>query len=326
MRADVETVLEALGIEARPRGTQIEALCPYHDDREAGTWSIARRGRRLGWHHCFSCGESGDLVGLVVHVRGLLVEVPGEDREEARRAARKEARAWIAALGAEAPSEPAPASIHLAVPDATRLGFCFPEEIIFEPVEDWVSPARRYVEERGLAGQVARWGIGYAVDARLAGRVVLAVRDSAGQPANYMARRFSDRGKRYLYPELDERPRLDVMFGEQHWPAPRQRTSVVVTEGAFNALAVERAAGGTVAALGGSDVRAGHLPRLASFPLVVVATDNDAAGNAAAEDIRQALARRCRVVRALPTAKGEGPDIDEMPAEELRALIDGVRG
>ncbi len=308
MSLDVAAVVAALGIEGKVRARRFWALCPYHEDHDP-SWMVRTAGPRAGQHHCYVCKEGGTLVDLVQHVRGYVT--------------REMALEWLETASVEAPPEPLPSEVRMVVPALRRRAFRVPAEVIFRPLAEWVTPPRQYLERRGVpAGQVARWGIGYAVDGRLGGRVVLVVRDTHGRPANYMGRAFGDQDRRYLYPHSKEEPRLDAMFGEEHWG--EASTEVVVVEGGFNGLAVERAVPDLpIAALGGSDVRMGHLTRLARFERVVVATDADAAGDAAAEALYAGLARRCDVVRARPVFDG-GVDLDEACPRRVAELIVGA--
>lgn len=319
-RRDVEVVVATLGIEGRRRGRRLYALCPYHDDRTPDTWSIAVSGKDEGRHHCFACGGGGGLLDLVARVLGLEVRVPGETEEDAVEAARVEARRWLEREVVEAPPVPVPERARMVVPETRSASFVLPPEVIVAPLRSWVTPARAYAERRGVtAEQVERWGLGYAVDGRLAGRIVVVVRDREGRPANYMARAFGRQERRYFYPDGRAGARKDVMFGEGGWPSEGRRGTVVVLEGAFNALALERAVPGVpFAALGGSDVRLGHLSRLATFPHVVVLTDNDGAGEEAAAALVAGLSRHSWVDRVMPR---EGPDLDELPPRELEALV-----
>lgn len=73
---DAKVLLDALGIDiARDDGSEIYALCPYHDDRNP-SWSIhTENGERWGVHSCWSCRESfgggkGTAFDLVMHMRG----------------------------------------------------------------------------------------------------------------------------------------------------------------------------------------------------------------------------------------------------------------
>lgn len=309
-RADPLLVLEAFGLEYKVRGNRAWALCPYHTDKSP-SWMMKVRGPRAGQHHCFSCKEGGGLVDLVMHVRGY--------------GTRAAATGWLQefAGGDEAPpAAPLAASIRVDGRPTDPRAFRMPLEYVHEPLDDWPSGARAYVERRRIdAAQVALYRIGYAVEGRLEGRIVVPVLDAEGCPVNYMARTFVDAERRYLYPAQKDHPDLDAMFGEHRWPPPgdRPRWAVVVTEGALNALAVERAVGGwaAVAALGGSDVRPEHARKLAAFGRVLVATDADPAGDRAAGQLRAKLARHTLVQRARPT----GADLDERDPGDVRALL-----
>ncbi len=226
----------------------------------------------------------------------------------------------------EADPEPLPETVRLEfAPLRGSRPFLMPREFIAEPLGEWVTPARKYAERRGITPQqVGRWFLGYAVDGKLAGRIVIPTTARAGFACGYMARSFADARRRYLYPAASERPDLDTMFGELHWPSPaaRGRNEVVVTEGALNALAVERAKPGTgyLAALGGRHVRPMHVGKLATFGLVTILTDPDDAGDAVARELQLALGRHAetRRVRLPPLdAGGKKQDANDLPREEL---------
>jgi DNA primase len=216
-------------------------------------------------------------------------------------------------------------STRLEVEPTGRREFTVPKEVVFRPLDEWVTPAREYAQRRHLdAAQIDRWGIGYATIGRLSGRLVMPVRDATGRPWSYMARTFVDHDTRYYYPMERERPDQDVMFGEQFWPEMKKRKGkhVVLTEGALNALAVERAMVQSmtpnVAALGGSDPRPMHVGKLAGFGVVVVLTDDDKAGRGAAWELSCQLQRHTIVKRV---TLGEGRDADDVSPEELRETI-----
>lgn len=316
----VEVVLSVLGIgvsEAR-RG-RLWARCPYHSPDNNPSWCIRVTKERYGQHICFSCKEGGTLPALVAHAKGIDLDA---------------AAAWLRGISDDEPEaepEPLPAMVRLEHAPLSQRSFKLPLEFIHDPLPEWVTPARRYVEKRGItAEQVAKWGIGYAVDGRLAGRIVVPTfQYGTGLPAGYMARTFAKSTRRYLYPDASAHSDLDVMFGEVYWPAPGYRKGdlngepqrVVVTEGAFNALAVERAVGGVVAALGGSFVRPMHTGKLAGFGEVVLLTDSDDAGDRAAAELTAALVRHVSKIRraCLP----RGVDANDATAEELRCLLVG---
>jgi DNA primase len=300
----VERALTALRIAFTRRGDRLWAQCPFHEDQDP-SWFVRRSGERAGQHHCFACKAGGPLDSLIKHV--LKTSDAG-------------ARAWLEKLDAgEAPGPAEAPEFIIAASRPGAKGFALPREVRCTPLGAWPSIPRAYATARGLTPeQVERWGIGYAPEGRLAGRLVIVVRDAAGRARNYMARDFTGgEPRRYLYPAAVDRPDLDVVFGEQHWPASNRRR-VVVTEGALDALAVERAVGGTVAALGGSMVRPLHVAKLGTFREVVVLTDSDAAGDAAADVLGASLGRHAALLRVrLP----EGKDAASVSSAELEAAL-----
>jgi DNA primase len=146
---------------------------------------------------------------------------------------------------------------------------------------------------------------------------------------SYMARDFTEhrKAKRYLYPATEDYPNLDVMFGEHTWPENRAESIIVVTEGAFNALAVDRVITDYVTALGGSDVRDAHIAKIATFGTVFVFTDSDEAGDRAADKLIQVLCRHTNIKRVrLPAVPNDRsglkvPDANDIPANDLRAFL-----
>lgn len=298
----VETVLRALGIAYtvdEGNDDELRALCPYHVDKKP-SWGIARAGDREGLHHCWSCKSGGSLLGLVMHVRKMgsfeadlwLLDVAGAEPEEA-------------------PVAPTLVRVQPRKVVAARPTFRMPDGFLPAPLSRWAPMAREQMFRRGIdEAQATRWGMGYALDGRLRGRIVFPVRDSRGHLASYQARDFTgapDR-PRYLTPSLKrEHPNLDALFGEHLW---RDKKRVVVVEGAFKALAAERAGEANVAALGGSAMRDAVVRKLVGFSEVVIMTDPDDAGDQVAAELVQAISamtRYCKV-RRVRLEKGEEPD------------------
>lgn len=304
---EIGSLLTRLGIDARQRGREWYARCPNpeHEDRNP-SWRIRDElgSPRHGKHHCWSCGFKGDAVGLAAHLLGV---------------AREAAEEWVG--GAEAADRPVPVGVLVREVHANK-GFRIPGGVDFGPLEAWPTMARVYAESRGItAEQVARWGIGYSVEGRLAGRLVVVRRDQHGAPTGYTARTFVDDRRRYLEPEPWERP-LPAMFGEQHWPprGPLRIGPVYRVEGAINALAIERALGPVcVAATSGSEMMVTHVLRLATWGEVVDVSDPDEAGDKSAGDLAPILERAgVRVRRArLP----DGVDAAEADPVVLAACL-----
>ena len=324
MAARVEDVLGKLGIKynPKPKSGWLWGFCPYHEDHDP-SWRIRITDERYGQHVCYSCKNGGGLADLVIHCVGIK-SGPMENEDDVR----KKAYAWLK----ECEQNPTPVEempevlgVRAREPDSlvredAASTFILPREIILEPFDTWVTPARRYAEARGITfEQVERYGIGYAVMGRLEGRIALVTWKAHRDlmiAQSYQARDFTGaREKRYLYPGANECANLDTMFGEHLWPrVAAGREQVIVTEGALNALAVERAVGGHVAALGGSFIRPAHTLKLATFREVVLLTDSDKAGDEAATQLTFALCRHVRVTRArLP----DKVDANDIPTSEL---------
>jgi hypothetical protein len=191
-----------------------------------------------------------------------------------------------------------------------RSRFRLPEGVEHHPLGSWNSVPLGYALSRGITGeQVERWQVGYALEGRLAGRLVFPIVDSSGRLANYAARTFVGHETRYLAADAREGPDKAAMLGERFWPPPAKRLSkvVVVFEGAISGLAIERAlalAGFVphedvyLAGLQGSDAEDPRRPaRLATFGRVVSAADPDVAGESVSADLAAALGRRVPFAR-----------------------------
>lgn len=311
MGAAVEVVLEALGIiYALPRRGWIVAKCPYHDDHDP-SWRIRVTDHRYGQHKCWPCGSGGSLTDLVMHVKNLEF---------------KEARAWMRALARGGAIErDMPEVVRVVVSGESMTPFELPYGVTLAPLKEWVTPARKYMEARAVtAEQVDAYRLGYAVDGKLAGRIVIPIymrRRGALVPRSFNARDYTEAptAKRYLYPSRFDNADLDVVFGQHTWPDPTDRFHVIVTEGAFDALAVERAGDEwNVAAIGGSQLLPAHVGKLATFKRVTILTDNNMAGNRAAKELDGALCRHTRVERV---TLAEGTDANKTDPATLREIL-----
>lgn len=319
-KLDVPELLQRLGIAAKRQGRRWWAKCPLtsHGGTDtAPSWNIHDEpgGEKHGLHICYGCGGGGGPLALV---RDLLQLEP------------EEARAW---LGSEDAAELLP-RIEVVQTKAPLRRFALPAGVRFLPLDEWPDTPRRYVENRGVtASQVDRWGIGYAVDGDLGGRIVLPVRAADGRVAAYVGRAFLGSLQRYDEPTEKDGADLSVMFGEEHWPAPRDRKHLWVAEGTWDALAIERCVGGPIGALRGSqfgdfDVGKGgalhglrRLATMGTFGAVTLVTDPDKAGNKAAAVVRETIGRWCAVRRViLPVGTDAAKLAVDDPADFLRRL------
>ncbi len=304
-----EIVMSALRIEvAKRRGRRAWALCPFHDDHDPTNFFVRIAGDHAGTYHCFGCKVGGSLIDLVMKLRKVDY---------------KTAKAFVQSSGKG--YEPPRAKVRIVERPSflSRKKFVLPRECILdEPLEIWPTLAKRYTVKRAITqDEITRYGLGYAVDARLAGRIVFPVRvGSSATPAGYSARSFVGAERKYLTPHETEEADLDAMFGEHLWPEDYEERDVIcVTEGAINALACARATDFDASSISGSDVRPGHVIKLATFKHVVLLTDPDAAGDKAARGFQSSLGRRAKVARVrLP----QGKDAADMTLNDLRLAID----
>lgn len=251
-------------------------------------------GERNGLHRCHGCGRGGTPSNLVAAVLGI---------------SEQEAREWIRS-GSFLRAGDIPPQVVVKVL-SPRPTFRLPDGVRFEPPAYWPTPAREYLLRRGVTeAQAQRWGLGYAVEGRLAFRVVVPVRDGLGRLCSFVARSFVDRvggreAKRYLEPREDDGADHAAILGEHLWPRA-DRDVCLLGEGWFDGAALERAVDGTehrcsVAVLHGSPCpgQAGWdsvVGKLATFRTVLVAVDPNSAGERLFETLRGALGRHVRVI------------------------------
>jgi hypothetical protein len=320
-RIDIPRLLSSLGMsDAVRKGNKWHHLCPAHSERKA-SWAILDEegNKKHGRHRCMSCGFHGDPVELVRHVFGL--------------ATRTVAAEWVEARAIR-PEVSELRSLRHEYGPRGRQAFRLPPGVLFGPSVGWHAPARRYLEERGIAGwQVDRWGIGYAIDGRLAGRIVFPSADESGAIRSYTARSYVGSPVRYLTPRKIEGAHPGMVWGERWWPPEGGRGLLYLTEGAINGLAVERAFGlwtpsganprpRGVGAIGGSSstLSIEQTVKIASWGRIVLVADPDLAGEKLVETVANGLGR---AAVKLSIARPEGGDAAAVGsaalAEALRA-------
>lgn len=326
---NVVDVLNRLGITpVKTNSREIWACCPLHRVKGQIERTPSFRVRndphheKHGFWQCFGgCpphARGGGLVGLVRLVLKLETW--------------KEARAWIAGNVPEQPPEPPPARVVVesSAPVPGCRGLKIPPGVVVVPVDRWPGPAREYLTEtRGVpASQAERWGLGYAAGGRLAGRIFVPVRDDRGVLLNYTSRLFYGRGPKTKEPDRNEGADKGAVFGETHWPDRGERRIVVLNEGSFDALAVERIADLPVGAIFGSELLEGHILRLGTFDGIVVCSDPDEAGDKLWDEARDAFGRTRKVSRVLLPRGSDAADLalsnPDLLAERLHEAVERV--
>jgi DNA primase len=274
---DVPMLLDVLGVQVdHRRGAELWSRCPFpwHVEDDTPSWSIVDRPGEHdhGFNRCFGCQAGGGAVYLVLERVGL--------------SGYRAAWDWVRERGLDGdppPTESVSVEVRLPRPGGFRLP---PEVRGVGDASRWPTPARRYALGRGIADwQVAQWGIGYAADGRLAGRIVIPYADERGRLQSYSARTFCADEPKYLTPDRREGPDLDAVFGAACWPRRADRREVFVCEGAVDALACQLAGARSVAALNGSRLTPGQAARLSTFRQIAIVTDGDEAGERIADQL-----------------------------------------
>lgn len=304
---DIPSLLEALRIPVvRQAGEVRWCCCPLHGERTPSWFIRENPGDRFhaAWH-CYGCKESGWPVQLVQKMLNFKTQA--------------EAFEWLRTMPMI--DQPLPRRIEVVVTASQAVRLNVPEGVEFD---EWPDRYAEYlaIDRRVTLDQRQRWELGFvrrSTDSELADRVWIPARDSAGKLLSYTARAVGAARRRYREPRREEGASSRAIFGELLWPS-LPRDVVVVTEGAFNALAVERQTPRPVAiaALMGSSLDPMQVMKLTAFARVVLATDPDKAGEKAARDLRAALVRYTSVTQMpLPT----GNDCDSIEPERLTALL-----
>ena len=308
--------VEAAGVALRGKGRVRQGVCPFHQEAE-GSFTVYADTEKF---YCFGCGAGGDVLDFVGRMEGLSLA------ETIRRLDDAANTAPVAARRPAPTPRPSPALLPPRDPALLTAA------VRFYAGELRRSPgARAYLASRGVGVDAAlRLGLGYA-----SGNGLRKHLDRAGFGADRQRTSglFLERGaERFagmvVVPDLANgvirwltgravdaraRPRFQAVPGPKPvlglgrlGPAPRV---VVLTEGVFDYLALAGWGYPACAALGtqGLDKVAAALR---GCPRVFVAFDNDGAGDAAAEALKQLLGHRAAVVHLSP---GVG-DVGELAA------------
>lgn len=278
-------MLMLLGIEFKDHNGELWARCPNPKHPEkTGSWSIQDDGS----HYCFGCKWGGGPAELVRMNLGLALYSSASE--------------WIESHGLYIGGTlPLAVTVSMSRPSLDRPEVQVPADARFKPLDQWVTPAKRYAEKRGVtAAQVERWGLGFACGGYYANRMLLPTRTRDGRLINITGRAWSaTKTPKYLNSKAMQGWDASAIFGEQYWPEYTSRATLVLCEGELNALACEQAGAMFVGALGGSTLEKEQVLKISTFKTVILATDVDRAGSEIASALRSTLARwrMCRRVK-----------------------------
>ena len=294
--------VEAAGIVLRGKGRVRQGVCPFHQETE-GSFTVYEDSQRF-W--CFGCGAGGDVLDFVGRMEGLTLPEAIRRLDDGTAPAASSA-VRSSATGQSTVSPLAPRDPALLTAAVRFYGGQLRRSRV----------ARQYLASRGIGSNAAnRLGLGYASGNGLRDYLQAAGFGAARQRASGL---FLERGaERFagmvVVPEVSgglvrwlvgravdaqAKPRFQALPGQKPvLGLGRLGTPpawVVVAEGVFDWLTLASWGYPACAALGtqGMDRVA---TALRGCSRVFPAFDNDDAGNAAAEALRNLLGNRAAVV------------------------------
>ena len=327
---DFEKVFGHFCIDYTKTGTQLRALCPFHEDTNPSlsvTLEAQGDAKENTWH-CFGCRQSGSIIDFAALMTGetlrdgaeLVAEVSGCGLAPARTSKRKSSRGAErlktgrkdarrgkdhdpAKNAAKSTTEPNAATSQ-ADPPNQPLKFTLPLDL-----------EHPYVTDRLGADLAARYGVGVC-DAQsrsiMAGRCCVPIHNAAGELIAYAGRYLGDDPKepKWLLPKGFEK--RHVLFNAHRvWGS----LHVLLVEGFFDALHLHSLGIPAVACIG-TAVSKEQVALLGELGVrrVTVLFDDDDEGQAAAVSAVPVLARSLFVRLGSLSA---GCDPDEAPEELL---------
>jgi DNA primase len=311
-------------------GRSWKGLCPFHGEKTPSFHVHPEK----GFYFCFGCGAKGDAITFVRETERL--EFP-------------EAVAYLARLaGVTIPMRRSGTRVDRARETRTSEALAAAGRFFRQQLTHHEG-ARALLSRRGIADQdteaYAAYGFGVAPEAwdglknalaatfseeilvetgllqkhpetgriydRFRNRLTIEIRDARGEVLGFGARAFGDDQPKYL--NSPESPRFSkgrLLYGlDRAREAIRKAESVILVEGFFDRIALERAGiANAVASMGTSLTphQADLLVRHA--PTVIVVYDGDAPGRAAARKAFSLLLERDVNVRNLTLPDGQDPD------------------
>ncbi len=315
--------VEAAGVVLRGKGRVRQGVCPFHNEAE-GSFTVYADTEKF---YCFGCGAGGDVLDFVGRMEGLSLP------EAIRRLDDGTTRVTTAPSRRPTPIQrptaaPLPPRDPALLTAATRF---YAAELRRSRV------ALEYLASRGIGVDAAlRMGLGYATG--------LGLREYL-QSAGFDNGRLSDSGL-FLERGAERFSRMitvpDLAHGLARWftgravdagakprfqavPGPKPALGlaalgpspswVVVAEGVFDRLALAAWGYPAVAALGTQGMDKVEAA-LRCCPRVLLAFDNDDAGDAAAASLRNLLGNRAAVVN-LPDGIADVGELATLPHGQL---------
>ncbi|MGE3396012.1 MAG: DNA primase [Sphingomonas sp.] len=289
------SALIARTVKLKRAGGEHKGRCPFHEEKTA-SFTVSDE---KGFYHCFGCQAHGDAIRWLTDARGMTfidavkelaaaagLEVPAPSPAAAERAEKaadlsnilEQAAAWYAARLEE--DDKALALLERrGIDAATRARFGI-----------GLAPAKRSVSGCGAA-PAALEAAGLLIEERdgyrdrFRGRLMIPIHDPRGRIVAFAGRATGDVEPKYLNsPESAAFDKGGLLFNlHRAAPAARQARRLIIVEGQFDAIALDRIGIEEVVAPQGSALTERQLIRAwrtAHAPVLLF--DGDAAGRKAA--------------------------------------------
>ncbi len=330
-------------VALREQGDNHVGRCPFHEERSPSFTVSASK----GVYHCFGCGAGGDVFSFVMEIEKL--NFP-------------EALEKLAAqAGLSVPRGRGKTSPELQLRELNdRVAGFFERNL----QTDAGSAARDYLAKRGLSPEVIeRFRVGYALPGwqslfnafrrelkglealglvltsergrrydRFRDRLVFPLCDPQGGVLGFAGRQLNPEEKAPKYVNTPNTPLLKkgtLLYGlERAQAAARQAGTLALVEGYTDVIAAHQAGVEHVVASMGTALTAAQARLCARYaPEIVLAFDQDAAGQGATLRGIQALLEEGVRVRMAAMPAGSDPDslIRERGAEAFRAVLAEAR-
>ncbi len=317
---DIVAVMEAHGIALKHEGTDFVGLCPFHED----TRPSLRVTQSKGLFRCPACGAAGNVIQFVARKESLTereaalklcTSIPGVHRG--------------ADLPAVVSAPTTAAKKSFAVDEATRAKLLARVASFYAKTLFKDRAGLEYLKSRRLddPAMVETFCVGYCngsmrnalpksgelieqlqaigiLNARgneiFYGRVVVPVYDGNGNVVGLYGRRLSDEEPKHIYLRGERR-------GVFNFIAAKTNQSLIVVESIFDAMSLWSAGLRNVIALYGKDGwTRDHetLLRENAVTEIVLALDNDARGQEAADALAAKLASLRKIVHRIAWPEG----------------------
>jgi DNA primase len=311
-RSPLLTVLDRYGVALkRVNNTQFKAKCPLptHTSKDSDTFSVNVE-KNVWYCHSDSCRQNGHRAGgNVIDFVALMDNASSYD-------AAAKLSDWFSVFTTPASTEPHSART-VREPSAVSL----PSEEINHPLAFELKGIAYcdYLKGRGVSEETAKdFGIGlFPGKGSMAGRVVIPIRNEAGQLVAYAGRSLNGEEPKY---------RLPAGFHKAHvlynlHSVGEQVDCVICVEGFFDTMSVYQAGFPNVVGLMGRTVTEEQAELLKRFPKVVLMLDGDAPGREAQDAATLALSKTHWVYSAKVP---EGKQPDGLSPVEIQNLLNGA--